>query len=120
MIDADSMEGALTNGTLHDAITFANNATNYDATVHTTTGGTESTDSFMSLVMGNNQQSASSVLLSLDSTSADFLRPDAMLLDGSVANPGGFFDAAPYRGAVDPNAGSANWLQASWISYEAN
>lgn len=74
----------------------------------------------MTTVMASNQTSAASNLLSLTAGSADFLRPNATTIEGAVANPGGFFDAANYRGAVDPNAGTANWLNASWISYEAN
>jgi hypothetical protein len=119
VIDADSMAGVLGDAISHDSISFANNATNFDETVHATVPA-HSTDSFMTTVMASNQTSAASNLLSLTAGSADFLRPNATTIEGAVANPGGFFDAANYRGAVDPNAGTANWLNASWISYEAN
>ncbi len=119
VIDVDSMAGILADGTLHDSISFANNGTDFDATVHATTPPT-STDGFMTTVMANNQVSASSNLLSTMVGSVDFLRPNAGTISGAATNRGGFFDAAPYRGAVDPNAGTANWLNAGWISYETN
>lgn len=119
VVDADSMQAVLDGGDLQDAISFGNNATDFDGTVHGTVPS-HSTDSFMTTVMGNNQVSAGSNLLSLAVGSTNFLRPDSALIEGAVTNPGGYFDAAPFRGAVDPTAGASNWLNAGWISYQEN
>jgi len=62
----------------------------------------------------NNQfAGATSVLLSLDPSSDDFCRPDLSVVSGGI-------NGTAYRGGVDPNAGSANWLRSMWVSWDDN
>jgi len=126
--DADSMCAILADGNIHDGISFANNAP-FDAnqSVRTCVAPvpSRSTEGFLTIENLNNElvvagTSTTSRLLSFTPGDANFLRPDAGLVGAALANPGGFFDAANYRGAVDPNAATANWLNASWVSWRDN
>lgn len=119
-LDLDEPE-TTTNGTvIWTGVTLANNAENAETGDDETPGSGYLYTSVDVVTEGPfNQEAAASVLLSF-SAGTDFLRPAAASLDAAVANPGGFFDPAPYRGAIDPNAGASNWTQASWVSFLDN
>lgn len=130
--DADSMCAILNDGNIHDGISFANNgprdANNSVRVCSVLFPGLPdlSTEGFLTTAPNTNNElvingtTPTSRLLGFVPGNTDFLRPDAGLVGPALANPGGFFDAANYRGAVDPNAATANWLNASWISWREN
>lgn len=106
-----------TNGVVTcDGITFANNNEDFETGDDETvaSGYAYTTGELLQTTFTNNQfAGATSVLLSLDPSSDDFCRPDLSVVNGGI-------NGTAYRGGVDPNAGSANWLRSMWVSWDDN
>ena len=96
-----------------DGITFANNNEDFETGDDETTFAYNTADLLQTVHTNNQFAGASSVLLSLDPTSDDFCRPDLSVVAAGIND-------SSYRGGVDPNAGSANWLRAMWVSWDDN